>query len=782
MQYELILQDELDNSYKCKYISSDNTDKCALCILELMHITNNILTYGTKLYFYDTHNDVYYMYIIYNIYYINNVSMTCKLYYGGSESSNKQLFAYMIPDNTNNKNPLWYICSNLILNPIFDYEMCKIFNENDQYIYVILKKNYIIPNTYIIRRPYKKELTFFKNQTNFSVIDIVPNDFSKTKYGSKLFHNWCKLLNFSQELIIFDNNNSQIQIKNNNQKDVQEDIQDIVQEDVQEDVQDNVQDNVQDIVHEDVQENVHEDVHEDVQENVHEDVQEDVQKDVQEVIQEKIVQKYYEVIVQKYNQVIFQEDVQENIQDDSSIQTLDENEIENININMIKNNISDSTTSSLTDNEDLSEEIIEKDTFYDDIVEIDNNLDNCIIGKNIITMPYNNDLFKQEKISNKNKKSNIITKTNNKIKVFSKIIKDSSNNNDVFLEVLSKFDEFYEKNIIKNLIEKDKIYEKYTSILDNYDKKLIEYKVEVILEHILNTFKTHLPSIVIDEKCIYDTIQSDMKKMAEKLMNKTDEKFLIPFIKPFKLIFKNAFNNIDPMKRKVLLIYYSLSEKKDDLTSFLGMVPSILFQDNDGHITTTGFIQEEKVTIFHMGYMYNLFNNYILKLLFKNKQNVINIDFKDVLIKLLYQYFSCYIVHNDLTEIMIVRNNIYEHYIELIQCHLQFLYPKFEFDINCDYTKLNTIKEQYNRFMLKYRIMSSLLLKGLDENKYYIIAGFMSKLLNSYYYCPNTGKIVNYINDDDLNLHKYFEDLIKKEFLNAFKNLDNLDNLYNIKK
>ena len=30
MQYELILQDELDNSYKCKYISSDNIDKSAI--------------------------------------------------------------------------------------------------------------------------------------------------------------------------------------------------------------------------------------------------------------------------------------------------------------------------------------------------------------------------------------------------------------------------------------------------------------------------------------------------------------------------------------------------------------------------------------------------------------------------------------------------------------------------------------------------------------------------------------------------------------------------------
>ena len=45
MQRELILQDELDNSYKCKYISSDNIDKCAICIIELLHLTNNILSY-----------------------------------------------------------------------------------------------------------------------------------------------------------------------------------------------------------------------------------------------------------------------------------------------------------------------------------------------------------------------------------------------------------------------------------------------------------------------------------------------------------------------------------------------------------------------------------------------------------------------------------------------------------------------------------------------------------------------------------------------------------------
>ena len=164
-------------------------------------------------------------------------------------------------------------------------------------------------------------------------------------------------------------------------------------------------------------------------------------------------------------------------------------------------------------------------------------------------------------------------------------------------------------------------------------------------------------------------------------------------------------------------------------------------------------------------------NNFILKLLFKNKKNISEINFKDVLIKLLYQYFSCYIIHNDLTSIMIVKNNIYEHYIELIQCHLQFLFPNFELGVDCDYSRLNTVNESHNRYMLKYRIMNSSLLKSLDENQYYIMAGFMSRLLNSYFYCPNTGKIAIYINDRDIKLHAYFEDFIKKVFNVALNNL-----------
>ena len=266
--------------------------------------------------------------------------------------------------------------------------------------------------------------------------------------------------------------------------------------------------------------------------------------------------------------------------------------------------------------------------------------------------------------------------------------------------------------------------------------------------------------------------------MADKLKDNMDEKFLIPFIKPFKLIFGNIFNDLDPIKRKMILIMYSLSDKSD-LTSFLGMVPTLLFQDNMGIITNGGYFKEDKVTIFHMEYMYNIFEDYVLKLLFKYNKNIleINLGFKDSLIKLLYQYFSCYIVHTDLTAIILVKNTIYDHCIELIQCHLQFLYPIFELGNDCNYDRLKTVKDSSNRYMLKYRILTSSLLRTLDEDNYYIMAGFMSKLLNSYFYFPNTGKIVNYINDEDIKLHLYFEDFVKKEFLKASNNLKHINSI-----
>ena len=782
MQHEFILQDELDNSYKCKYISSDNIDKCAICIIELLHLTNNILTYGSKLYHYDIHNDIYCLYLISNIFSTNSVSITCKLYFVGSEYLEKQLFAYMLPDAMNNRRPIWFINSNLIINPIYDYELCKIFNETNDFRYVIVQKNCIVPNTYIIRQPTNKELNLFKNQPHFSVINIIPNNFSESHLGIKLFKNWCKLLNFKKDLIVFDNKISQNQEEEIPQKEfIQEDL---TQEEI-------IQDNT-------LPKEIHQEeiiiVDTSQEEIINDDTSQEeiiiVDTSQEEIIivdtsQEEIIQKNktFKDILLKYtsNEDVLEED---KIQDDDSIKTLDENnEEDNLENHIIQSDVINiSTTSSLTDKEDLSDECIEKDTFYDNVIELnnrlDNSFDNCIINGNITKISYNNNLL--NKNTNKNKKKNKkVNKTAvNTINITNKVILEDISNNDIILEVLSKFDIFYQNNIIKDVIKKDEIYERFTSILFNYDKDFLNQKVEIILEDILNIFKKHIPSIVIDEKIIHDTVCSDMIKMADKLKDNMDDKFLLPFIKPFKLIFGNIFNDLDPIKRKMILIMYSLSDKSD-LTSFLGMVPTLLFQDNMGIITNGGYFKEDKVTIFHMEYMYNIFEDYVLKLLFKYNKNIleINLGFKDSLIKLLYQYFSCYIVHTDLTAIILVKNTIYDHCIELIQCHLQFLYPTFELGIDCNYDRIKTVKESYNRYMLKYRILTSSLLRTLDEDNYYIMAGFMSKLLNSYFYCPHTGKIVNYINDENVKLHLYFEDYVKKEFLKAINNLKRINNI-----
>ena len=58
----------------------------------------------------------------------------------------------MIPNNIHNKNPIWEIYGNIILDPVFDYDICKILNEENEFVFVIIKKNYFNPNTFTIRK------------------------------------------------------------------------------------------------------------------------------------------------------------------------------------------------------------------------------------------------------------------------------------------------------------------------------------------------------------------------------------------------------------------------------------------------------------------------------------------------------------------------------------------------------------------------------------------------------------------------------------------------------
>jgi hypothetical protein len=751
MQHELILHDELNNSYNCRFISTDNIDKCAICIVDLLHITNNILTYGTNLYHYDNHNDIYWTYNICSIYNINNVSITCKLFFIGSEDLEKQLYAHMIPNNIHNKNPIWEIYGNIILDPVFDYDICKILNEENEFVFVIIKKNYFNPNTFTIRKVNTDEYKYFKYKNIYSHINIVNNSYINTKNGNKIFKNWCKSLSFHINLNIESNEknirleyikeeSTEIKI---NESEVQLEIQDENQDEVQFEIQDEVQSEIQD--------------------EIQDEVQSEIQNEVQSEIQQKEIKKTNKI---DYSSLIKKE-VNKSIEKDTFCNNIVK--VQNIENDTFCDNV-------------VEVQNIENDTFYDNVVEVQNIendtfYDNVVeVQDNLLTISSNNIEKENKKPTNSKNENHKLKKSNKKKKNNSKNENNFKNENnsksDIILNVLACFDDFYEKNIIKECVDKNTIYDRYSSVLLSYDDSFLNQKTEIIVHDILNTFRVHVPNILINEKNIYKSVDENMKEMAIKLKNQSNEKFLIPFIKPFKLMFRNIFNDIDPVKKKVLLIYYSLSDK-DNLINFLGMIPSLLLEDENGIMSNNGYVREEKVTIFHMDYMYNIFSNYILKLLFKKYKTIPNNDYKDMLIKLLYQYFSCFIVHTELTALMIVKNTTYDNLIELIQYHLQFLFPSFRLGFDTDYSRLNTISNTQNRYMLKYRILTSSLLKTLNINKYYTMAGFMSKLLSNYFYSHETGNIINYINDKDVRLNYFFEDYLKKEFFKASKSLDN---------
>lgn len=217
------------------------------------------------------------------------------------------------------------------------------------------------------------------------------------------------------------------------------------------------------------------------------------------------------------------------------------------------------------------------------------------------------------------------------------------------------------------------------------------------------------------------------------LIDKNDEIELLKYIKPFKDMFGNKFENIDNRKKKMLLIYFALTEHK----TFIDNIPKILFQNKKGDYELNGYIKEDKVTIFHISFVFNIFRNYILKKLRKNNEtiNIINLD--NHLLKLLYQYFSVFIIHNELKSFMIIKNELFDNYTKIIQYHLQFLFPNFELGKEKNikfYSKEISISDL---FILRCRIFVSYLLKNVHKEKYCILCGYMSGLLNKILYTKN---------------------------------------------
>ena len=159
-----------------------------------------------------------------------------------------------------------------------------------------------------------------------------------------------------------------------------------------------------------------------------------------------------------------------------------------------------------------------------------------------------------------------------------------------------------------------------------------------------------------------------------------------------------------------------------------------------------------------------------------------NYDQKSIdeyLIKLLYQYFSTFMIHNDINKIMIVKNEIYSHNLKILEYHIRFLFPKFILGEDPPNDRINSVQLFRDRFILKCRIITSNLLKDVSKEYYFIINSFMSSFLFRCLYNKDLDMPNTILHLEDSIFVKTFEKNIKNEFKNFLEKLTNIDNSKN---
>ena len=722
----IFTRDEGNNTYFLRYISNDDFDKCAICILELAHPSNYLPGIGLKLWINDINYCTNWNYEIIDIYTIIGISIICKVKFIGSDNGlEQQLFANL---NISNHVPTWNILKNLQIDTIYDYDMCKLMLNNIEFIYVILKKD-VFNNSYIIRLPSEDELNTFLNKEIFSVINIIETDFLLSELGNNIYNKWLTFMNLPN--ILYNKNDESQEIVHDNKSELLNESQEIVDDNKLElltESQEIVDDNKSELLNES------QEIVDDNKLELLDESQEIVDNNKSELLNES-----FKNLDDKY-----EEDNTSN-EDNSSCKDILEN---------IENNIS------------------EKDSFYENTIYINPNDMVYVINDKIIR---NSDL-PTHKLKDEKKnvfKNNKMIKYPKKKKNNKQISKeDNKKYDDIIVELYSKFDNFYDLHILETLLEKSVAFKFYTDVILLFDKETLDNDILFIFDKIYEKFYEKYPKFIIKDKnqlyILYDSDDSninlinDIRVKSKELLslsNKEDDLVLIKSIKPFKAIFGDVFSDISPSKKKLLLIYFTISDPDD----FLNIIPSILFQNDDNELTDTGIIKEEKVTIFHMCNLFAMFRAFV-----HDRLSYINADFDkvkvdDQLLKLLYQYFSVFIVHNKLNKLMIVKNNIYSHYIKIIQYHIRFLFPNFVLGGELPNERIDTVVSFEDRFILKCRIIVSYLLKDLEPTKYYIATGYMSSFLNLGLYVYDLDKTNDFLNDSESLYVLNFEVQIKKE-------------------
>ena len=715
----LILFDSYLNYFQCDYVNHDNYDKNSICYLNLMHICNQTMPIeGTILFFHDNLNNITYEYIITQIFYSNDISLLCKLsinFYPNSPNINYFAHINYISQN----NIFWSIKLEYYIQPIFDYFFCRLYTNKNKYIIVALEKSKHVFNTFIIRALNKSESKSVKKNKIYTNIYLINNNISFSNNGISLLEKWSKQFNFHNytfQTIFLPNYFNNLIVNEQNYVNIIENT-------------------------------------ESIDENIIENT---------ESIDENIIEKVISV----------EENIIENID------SIDKNVIEKV----------------------ISVE--EYDPFYDGYIMPDpNNI--CYINNkyNIKNIDIKNDELNDSDNNLNNNIENILIKKSNSIEhKKNKKQKQKLENTDDIINIIYLFDTFYDNYIINDTLSKNIIYDKYIEFSSLYEKILKNKSDDEIFEFISKKLMECFPSILKNtsyEKnkiskitdvqsflninndknnpLICDKIQN--KELEKIIFNKNDDKILIPYIKEFNKIFGDVFNHLNPSKKKILLLYYSFSVKNynnDNLNEYFKIIPSILFRNKDGIVSENGYCEEEKIVIFHMSWLLNTLDKYIIYHLFQGDKIKNTIELINFLNRLLFQYFSPYIVHNNINAILIVPKYIFSNYVHIITLHIHYLFPDFNLKKNIDENILNYIKTEnskIDKFILKSRIMVSNLLVTLDESKYYIATGYISKFVNDYFYNKNNDSLNKYILEEK-NLEIYFEKQLHIQFEKVVKLLD----------
>ena len=472
-----------------------------------------------------------------------------------------------------------------------------------------------------------------------------------------------------------------------------------------------------------------------------------------------------------------------------------------------KNNMDKKKSHKLILENSISKQNEERDTFYDGCSIAPIYDSEYIINKQYISFKDNENINNEIKPTTVFSNESLSTAQKNKKKRLKKkhkkLAQTKIENQDNIIDLIYLFDSFYESYIIQNVISKNIIYDKYLELITIYEKEFQDKDTQFIFEFIFEKFKAIFPSIMNDSSYIknnpleeiasFNDLNLDLEQTEHKddkliidivnkeleniITTKNDCVILIPYIKKFQAIFGDVFKYINPDKKKVLLLYFSFSINSgyNNLNEYFQIVPSILFRTKDG-IASHGYLEEEKVIIFHMTWLLNTFNKYIIEKLYKNSKEKNTPQLIMFLNKLLFQYFATYIVHNEINAILIVPKNIFNHYLQIIGFHLKYLFPNFHYKAALNLQKINMIEIEKSfvyKFILKSRLMVSKLLETLPDDTYYVATGYMSKFLDTYFYDKNKDMLNSFMLNENLDRNTYFENQIHIQFHKIVNMLNN---------